>query len=152
MSDTVSSIGTKIYHTALAAANEIAGVLDINGPGFSRDVIDTTNHSSPAGFKENLVARWDGNEVTFDLQWHAGDTNHQFLSNQVTTSQAADDPKTFVLRFPGAKAQAQWVTITFTAHVSSFAVGLPVEGVVTASVTLRVTGAPTINYNDPATP
>lgn len=150
--DTVSSIGTKLYHTALAADNEIAGVLDISGPGFGRDVLDVTNHSSPDDFKESLVTRWDPNEVSFDMQWRAGNTNHQFLTNQITTSVAADDPKTYVLRMPGAKAQAQWCTITFTAHLSNFAVGLPVEGVVTASVTLRVTGKPFINYNDTTTP
>jgi len=149
--DTVSSIGTKFYHTALDAANEIGGILDISGPSFSRDVLDTTNHSSPEDFKESIVTRWDGNEVTFDLQWRAGNTNHQFLTNQITTSVAADDPKTYVLRFPAAKAQAQWCTITFTAHLSNFATGLPVEGVVTASVTLRVTGKPVINYNDTTT-
>jgi len=152
MPNTLSSIGAKLYHTSLAAANEIGNVLDISGPGFSRDTIDTTSHSSPEDFKEKIATRWDAGEITFPLQWDPLDVNHQFLTDQIVTSPAADDPKTYVLRFPSAPAKASYATITFTAHLTNFGDAIPVEGVLQADITLEVTGKPTINYNDPTTP
>jgi len=152
MSDTISSINTKLYLTSIASANEIGGVLDISGPGFSRDVIDTTNHSTSSQFKENIVSRWDGGEVTFDLNWDPRDSNHQHFTNEITSSPAADDPNTYVLRFPSETDASTFASITFTAHVTNFQPALPVEGVVRASITLRVTGAPTFNANDTTTP
>ena len=152
MPNTISSIGAQLYHTSLATANLIGNVLDVTGPGFSRDTIDTTSHSSPDDFKEKMVTRWDAGDLTFDLQWDPEDANHQFLTDMITTSAAADDPKTYVLRVPSAPAQASWMTITFTAHLTNFGDSIPVEGVLQASVTLEITGAPTINTNDPATP
>lgn len=149
---TISSIGTKFYHTALAAANEIGNVLDISGPGFSRDTIDSTSHSSPDDYKESIVGRWDGGEVTFDMQWDPLNTNHQFLTNQITNSAAADSPKTYVLRLPANEAQANWTSITFTAFLTSFTPGEPVEGLSTASITLKITGKPVIVYDDTTTP
>lgn len=154
MSDpnTISSIGTKIYHTAIAAANEIGNVLDISGPAFSRDVIDTTSHSSPADYKENIVGRWDGGEIAFDIQYDPQNANHQWLVNQLTNSSAADAPKTYFLRFPSALSQADFASIEFTAFLTGFNVNGPVEGVTTASITLRVTGKPTITEDDPTDP
>ena len=152
MANVISSINTKLYKTAIASANEIGNVSDITGPGFSRDVIDTTNHSTANSFKENIVTRWDGNEVSFQIFWDPQDTNHQHFTTELTTSAAGDDPNTYVLRFPSNTGSTQFGSIEFTAHVTSFATSFPVEGAVTAAVTLRVTGEPSITANDTTTP
>ena len=150
--NTLSSIGISFYHTAIAAANEVGNVMDVSGPNFARDVIDATSHSSPDDFKESIVGRWDGGEMTFDIEWDPQNTNHQFLVNQVTTSPAADDPKTYFLRFPSAPAKASFGSIEFKAHLVGFAPLGPVEGKLAASITLKVTGKPTITAVDATVP
>ena len=149
---TLSSIGTKLYWDAILAANEIGNVKDISGPSFTRETIDTTSHSSPGDFKEKIVTRWDGGNLEFELQLDMQNANHKKFTNDIKNGLAADDPKTFVLRAPSDKAQAAFFSITMTAFISDFDFSLPVEGVVTASVSLSVTGKPTIVENDTTTP
>ena len=148
MSDAISSIGSKLYRGTLVVANELPNLKDISGPSFSRATIDTTSHSTPGGYKDKIVERWDGNEVTFDLNFDPANARHNDVIGDLTTSVAADDPDTYWLAFPGARGQTQWASIEFRAFLTSFDVSLPVEGVVMASVTLTVTGAPTYTAND----
>ena len=130
MSDAISSIGSKLYRGTLVVANELPNLKDISGPSFSRATIDTTSHSTPGGYKDKIVERWDGNEVTFDLNFDPANARHNDIC-----------------RAP-ARGQTQWASIEFRAFLTSFDLSLPVEGVVMASVTLTVTGAPTYTAND----
>ena len=149
---TISSIGTKLYWDSIAAANEIGNVGDIQGPGFSRDVIDVTTHSSPGDYKEKIVTRWDAGNLTFDLNFDMQDPQHKKFTNELKNGQAADDPKTLVLRAPSDKAQAAFYSVTMSAFLISFELGEPVEGVIKASLVIAITGKPTIVENDTTVP
>lgn len=154
MANTLSSIGTKLFRVAdpaaspIPATEELGNVMDISGPSFSRGTIDTTSHSTPNSYKTYIVERWDPGELTFDLQFDPLDTVHSLMIGDLTTSVAADDPDDYILRFPNAKAQAGFATITFKGFLTSFDISEPVEGISMASVTIKASGAPTYNAND----
>lgn len=117
------------------AGATIAEVKDISGPNFSRGSIETTSHSSPGAWKEFILGTKENGEITFSVNFIPTDATHSatagllydFINNVLGT---------YTLTFPDASV---W---TCTAYVMAFGVTAPVEGVLGANVTLKLSGAP----------
>lgn len=118
----------------------IAEVLDIGGPSLASEIADVTSHSSPNGWREKIATLLDGGEVTFDVNFIPGNATHSATTGLVADFKARTR-RNYQLVFPDV-AQTTW---EFTAIVSAFEPSAPVDGALTASVTLTISGQPTLN-------
>ncbi len=120
----------------------IAGVKDISGPATNRDLEEVTSHSSPNGYEEFVPTIKRSGEVTFDLNFDPTNATHGTAATGLAGKVHADTPTDFRLVFPRIGTNGyRW---TFSAFVTGFETSAPVAGVFGASVTRKVTGAPTL--------
>lgn len=109
----------------------VAEVFDINGPGISRDVVETTNYDSPDRWREKIGGLRDGGDVTFTLN---------FRNSTYTVFRAdfdGDDPVEYRIVLPNG------FTLTFLGLVTAMPLAIPVGDRVTMDVTIEVSGAVT---------
>lgn len=118
----------------------VAGVTNISGPNLTLETIDVTNHSSTSGWREFVAGLKDGGEVTFDIVYDPAGATHMNASGGLLYELDQGTSESFSLTFPDSGATV-W---SFTAFVTSFEPGAPVADGLTASVTLKITGAPTL--------
>ena len=119
---------------------EVANVTSISGPSISRNVYDVTAHDSVDAYMEFIGGLKDGGELSFDLNWDPGDQTHEGLFSDL------DDlvPRDYKLVLPNDIAE-----FAFEAILTAFEVGLPVDDKLTAAVTYKITGAPTLTVPAP---
>lgn len=122
---------------AVEVFTTIAEVKDIDGPGFSKDTEDVTNHSSLNGFRENKATLKSIGDLSFDLNWFGDDTHGP--DGGLWAAFLSEDPTNFQIVYPTEPVE----TLSFAANVTEYSIEAPVEGVLTASLTLEGTGAPT---------
>lgn len=122
---------------------DVAQVRKIKPPMVENDEIDVTTHDSSGGFREFVAAPLkDGGEVELELVWDPALASHKnasggllYAANQVPPTVAA-----WELTLPDA-ASTTW---TFDGFVKSFEPGeLNIDNEMTATVIIRVSGAPT---------
>jgi len=114
---------------------EIANVTSISGPSISRNVYDTTAHDSPDAYMEFIGGLKDGGELSFELNWDPENATHEALFSDLNDIV----PRDYNLVLPQDIA-----TFAMTAILTAFDVGLPVDDKLTASVTYKITGKPTL--------
>jgi predicted secreted protein len=120
---------------------EIAQVRDISGPSMSADAVEVTARDT-SKWRTFTPGLRDGGEVTFDIIYDPDLTSHSasntttglvyFLLNGTT--------KTYRL----VMSQAGGTYFQFSAIVTAFSPETPLEDAMTASVTLKITGAVTV--------
>ena len=111
----------------------IAEVKDISGPEMSLNMEDATSHDS-GGWREEIATLLEAGDISFDINYTA-DTTHETLQ----TAQYNRERLSFQIVFPMDTP----ITKEFSGYVTGFGFGAPVEGILTASVTIRVSGAVT---------
>lgn len=109
-------------------------VKSIQGPGGSASVIDTTNLSSTA--KEKAMGLQDEGQITLELNLDTDDTMQTGLRTDRTNQTLRNFKITLTDSSPAT-------TLTFAAYVTNFSIAAAVDDVVTASVTLEISGAVT---------
>lgn len=131
MSTGIATLGTTLTRNAVA----IAQIQDIEGPDLSTDTDEITNHDSPDGVEEFLVTIKRTGEVTFPLVFNGDETSHDDHDGLIKAweDRSLDD---YVMTFPDTSA---W---HFEAYVTGFSMSAPVDGHLSADVTLRPSGAP----------
>ena len=142
MSDAISAFGTllKIGDGGDPESfTTIAEVKDISGPSLSLATEEITNHSSPGGWREFIGTLLDAGEVTFDINFIPTHSTHN-ASTGLIADMVNKVKRNFQLVFPDA-GNTTW---NFTALITGFELSEPVEGTLSASVTLRITGQPTL--------
>jgi hypothetical protein len=131
MSEGIATLGTTITRNG----TPIAQIMDIEGPDLSTDTDEITNHSSVDGVEEFLVTIKRTGEVTFPLVFNSALPSHDPETGlmQAWEDRSLDD---YVMTFPD---DSFW---TFSAYVTGFGMAAPVDGHLSAEVTLRPSGAP----------
>lgn len=114
----------------------IAQVANISGPSMSLDPIDVTTHDSTSGFREFVAGLADGGEITFDLVYDPDSATHANSSGGVVYELHQRTGKAFRLTL----VDTTNTVITFDAFVTAFEPSLAVDGAMTASLTLKITG------------
>lgn len=109
----------------------IAEVKDISGPAMSLNMEDATSHDS-GGWREEIATLLEAGDISFDINYTA-DTTHETLQ----AAQYGRERLSYQIVFPMTPP----ITKSFAGYVTSFEFGAPVEGILTASVTIRVSGA-----------
>lgn len=124
--------GTEVFTT-------IAEVKDISGPSFSMDTVELTTHSSTGAWKEYLGTLLDAGEVTFDVNFTPTGATHS-QSTGLIRDMKNRTLRHFQLVWPDVGA----TTWSFSAYVTGFEPSAPVDNLLGASVTLKISGAPTL--------
>lgn len=139
----LDAFGASLERSDMASSptfTEIANVTSISGPSISRNTYDVTAHDSANSYMEFIGGLKDGGELSFDLNWDPADQTHEDLFSDL------DDlvPRDYKLVLPNDIAE-----FAFEAILTSFEVGLPVDDKLTAAVTYKITGAPTLTVPAP---
>lgn len=124
--------------TAGVVVAEVAQVTNLGGPGLSLDTIDVTTHDSSNAWEEMVGGIKRSGEANLELVFDPADNTQDAtdtaglgyrLKNKVMTA--------FSIVFPDSGS----TTWSFDGYVSGFDPGEPVDGALTASVTVRPTGS-----------
>jgi predicted secreted protein len=121
------------------AFTTIAEVTDITGPGLVQDPLDVTSHESPGAFREFVGGLLDGGEVTFTINYVPTAATHD-ASTGLIADMIARIIRNYQLVFPDVGA----TTWSFSALIAAFEPAEPVDDRLSAEVTLKVTGQPTL--------
>lgn len=119
---------------------ELANVTNIGGPGLALDTEDVTTHDQATAFEEVVATILRTGEMSVDLVYDPDEGTHD-----ATTGVLKDlDDKTlrnFQMQFQ-TTGKVQW---SFAAYVTGFQPGAPVGGALTASLSLKISGVPTLD-------
>jgi hypothetical protein len=133
MSDKYAAFGVKLQYKPVSTWVDIAGCRDIGGPGISGDTVDVTTHDSPSAFREFLKTVIDPGELGLDLVWDPEDAAGQA---KIVSEAIARTSDLYRLVYNTTNAK----TWEFTAFVTQFEPNNPVEGEISASVSMKLTG------------
>jgi predicted secreted protein len=111
----------------------IANVTSVKGPEIERETYDVTAHDSPNGWREFIGGLKDGGEVSVEV-------NYDPRSHDPLVSDFDDPtPRNYKMLFPGTLGS--WA---FAAILSGFSQEAPVDDKLSAELTFKVSGKPTI--------
>jgi predicted secreted protein len=112
----------------------IANATSISAPGLSRNTIDVTAHDSPDQYAEFVGGIIDPGEVSIDVNYDPA------VHDTLIADLEDTDPRNYQLVFPDAGA----TTWSFAAVLTGFEATAPFDDKLTASLTYKVSGKPTI--------
>lgn len=140
MSDAVAAYGTKLLvgdgATPTEAFAALAEVRNIGGPNTSVDTTDVTPHSTSAPWRHHVATLIDGGEVSLDLNFLPDAADQSALRADMI----ARTKRNFRIEWPTVPTAHR---ASFAAFVTGFQPSAPHDGELSASVTLKVTGAVT---------
>jgi hypothetical protein len=142
MSSAISSFGTllKIGDGATSESfTTIAEVTDLGGPNLSLDTEEVTNHSSTDGWDEFIGTILRAGEVPFEVSFIPTNATHSYSAGLIK-DMVNRTKRNFQLIFPNISS----TTWSFAALVTKFDPKEPVKGRLSASITLKITGKPTL--------
>ena len=140
MSNATAAKGTLIK-VGDAASPEIfttiAEVTNIGGPELEQEAIDVSHHG--LAWKEFVGGLKDGGEISIEANYLPADATHD-ASTGILADLAAGTLRNFELVFTDT-ASTTW---SFTALITRFAVGAPVDNKLSVNITLKLSGEPTL--------
>jgi predicted secreted protein len=133
-----TGIGTTLgwLSTLPATYTLIAEVRNVGGPGFTRDSVERTHLGSTGGYREFFPGLRDGGEIEFELNLDFEQASHSPSTGLFSTYED-DTIHTFQLTFPDG------TICEFDGFITDFEFDIPLDDLITSSVTLKITGAPT---------
>lgn len=118
----------------------VAKVSSISGPNMTAETIDVTSHDSANYYREFISGLKDGGEVKFDIFFSPSEATHgtatgllKFFEDRAV--------KSWKIEFPVSPVK----TWAFAGVVTAFENQAPVDGAITAAVTIKVSGKPTLS-------
>ncbi len=134
-----------MIQTALATGSasvtytSIANVLNISGPSLSLGTVETTHQVSTAGWREFIATLKDVGEVTFEVNFLPTDDTQNWILGLI------HDVNQRTLRALRViwtdTAATQW---DFSGFVTRFQPAGPVDGKLSASLAVKISGQPTL--------
>jgi hypothetical protein len=122
----------------------IGQVKDISGPSIARGDIDVSDHDSSDGYREFLPGLVDGGAYTFTIAWDSQNTAHLQGVGTGVIGDLEQDGCTlpaFQHTLTQCAGTAVW---TFDGYVNGFTMNNPVEGEITADLSVKISGKPTM--------
>ena len=141
MTQVKSSFGTLLQlgdGGAPEAFTTVAEVGDISGPALSHDTEEVTNHSSPNGWEEFIATIGRSGEVTFPINFIPTHATHDEITGLVQLAY------TGVMKNWRIVLSATGRRWAFAAMVTNFEGDSAVVGKQGASLTLKISGRPTL--------
>lgn len=121
-------------------ATTVVYVTNISGPGLSLDTEDVTSHDSTGAWEEVVATILRSGEVTLDIIYDPNAATHKNAAGGILADLVGRASTTYSIVFSSTAA----VTWEFTAFCVGFEPGAPHDGALTASVTYKITGQPTL--------
>lgn len=118
----------------------IAEVMDISGPSFSLDTAEVTHQESPGNFKEYIPTLLDGGEVSMEINFLTTEATHGQAAGGLLADMVARNVRNFKIAFPESPS-VEWA---FAAIITAFELDSAMADQQKASVTLKITGQPTL--------
>lgn len=122
------------------AFTEVAYVSNISGPSLALDTEDVTTHDQASAFEEVVATILRTGDITLDLFYDPDGGTHDATAGLLNDYENKT-LRNFQIRFPST-GKVQW---SFAAYVTGFNPGAPVGGALTASVSLKISGVPTLD-------
>lgn len=119
---------------ASSTSGTIAQVRGISGPSASGDSVDTTTLDVSGRYRTFIGGLVDGGEVTLDLVYDVDNAGHKFLAQRLTDQVT----KVYTITYPTTFTATQ----SFSAFVSGLSAETPLDDLITAQATLKITGTP----------
>lgn len=145
MTNAIIGIGTKLQLgdgvSPTEAFTTVAEVLSITGPSLSTASIDATSMDSTGKFMEFIPGLRDAGELSFDIQYIFNNATHGILTG-ILQDFNNNETKTrnWKILFPDTGV----TTWNLAGFVTEFTLNDPVEDKVTATMTIKLTGKPTL--------
>lgn len=118
----------------------IAGVRSISGPGLTLDTEDVTAHDSTEGWEEVVATILRSGEISLEIEYDPAAATHKNASGGLLYDLTTRASSTYSITFPDLAGSV----FSFTAFVTGFEPDAPHDGALTANVTMKITGKPTI--------
>lgn len=132
-------IGTELQIEIGNDYETIPGCSSITGPGQMREMVDVTSLDSTGGYKEYIPGTRDSEEVSCEVFWQFDDD----VQNEVQASFDTQDLRNFQIVFNTPLND----TFQFSGYVTNLGMAVPVDGAITRSLTIKITG-PVTQTND----
>ncbi len=136
MADKTAAYGAALKKYIDAAFTTIAGVKDLTGPSLSAAAIEVTTHDSADAHLDFVAGLVDGGEITFTLEFDPSDTANQV---KILDDMQARTMCNYQIAFADDGAALYQMD---NCIVTGFTPNQPVDGSITADVTLKVNGKP----------
>ena len=135
MSNAISGVGTIIQKWSISSSAwvAIAEVMNITGPGMTRDLIEVTNLDSTGGWREFITGFRDGGNVVLSMNYTRAGLDEFFSDFESDTIQ------NYELVLPDG------TSIEFEGFVQEFPLTIPTDSQITMETTIKVSGPPTVN-------
>ena len=124
--------------TAGVAVVTVASVKSIGGPGLALDNEDVTTHDQSTSFEEVVPTILRSGEVSIELVYDPNDATHKASTAGFIDDVEAKILAFFQIIFPGP------YTWGFQGYAVGFEPSSSVDGALTASATIKITGQPTL--------
>lgn len=134
-SDGIETAATSSNTAAGETLAPVAYISNIGGPSLAADTEDVTTHDSPGAWEEHVVTILRSGDVSLDIVYDPTEETHD-ASTGLLSLLDSRIPVGFSIEFPD---ETEWA---FAAFVTGFEPSAPVDGALTASTSLKVTGAP----------
>lgn len=135
-----SAFGIKLGVKSGDVFTDVAEVLDFDGPSLAKETNEVTHHSQGDKWRRFISGLRDGGEVSFDINFRPDDEDtHGVGDTGLIGILDTDDMKEWRITFPD-DSETKW---EFEGTVTGFNPSNPVEGAMTASITIKVSGKPT---------
>jgi len=120
------------------AFTTIANVTNLSPPPISREMYEATHHDGP-GWDEYIAGLLRGGEVSLDIDFVPTDSTHSYAAGMLK-DMIDGTLRNWELDWPDSTP----TTWSFSAYVATFTPAAPTNGKLTASLTLRISGQPTL--------
>lgn len=143
-----SAFGALLKADALAGDiagtyRNVANITAIKGPGLSLDTADVTTHDSSGAWEELVATILRTGEITLDIVYDPAAVTIKYV-NGLLGKMAAKTLEGFKIYFNDDTVEASRTIWTFNAYITGFEPDAPVDGALTASMKLKLSGAPTL--------
>lgn len=139
-SNALSAFGTLVkIDDGAGNYTTVAELRTISGPTLQADTIGVTVHNTSGPWRRFISGLLDAGEITFDLNFIPQDPTHSYSSG-ILADMVARTRRNFKIAFPDVGV----TTWTFSCIVTGFEMSADPGDVLMASVTLKISGAPTL--------
>jgi len=122
------------------AGTAVANITNIRGPGLKADTIDLSAHDSASAYRDKGAGLLDAGQVTLDINFDPNAATHKNAAGGLRDDFEGRAAVSWAIEYPTTPAAFD----VFSAFVVGFEPDAPHDDKVTATVTLEITGAPTL--------
>lgn len=144
MTTALIGLGAELWMaSATNVLTKVAEVIEVGLPNPQTDDVDATHFESPGRQREYIAGLIDNGEVNFRINWLPGSATDTLIAGAQAAG-ATRDMEVLIPKSPTAKEK-----FAFAGIVKGFEKDVPIDDRMTATITVRVSGAVTQSEDTP---